>query len=78
MVIFPLDYHEAPQGGEGTPRHHCSFTSEEMSSGRPTGLWEQPRPVACFSSVPFFSHWITGPLTPSGSRGEGPPPIVDG
>ena len=31
------------------------------------------RPVACFSSGPVFSHWIMGPLTPSGGGGEGLP-----
>lgn len=28
------------------------------------GLWEQPRPTACFSSVPVFNRWITGPSHP--------------
>ena len=42
------------------------------------GLWEQPGPTTCVSSVPVFSHWITGPLTASGSTGEGAPPGVGG
>ena len=42
------------------------------------GLWEQPGPTNCVSSVPVFSHWITGPLTASGSTGEGAPPGVGG
>ena len=40
------------------------------------GLWEQPGPTTCISSVHLFRHWITGPLTASGSRGEGAPPGV--
>lgn len=42
------------------------------------GLWEQPGPTTCISSVHLFSHWITGPLTASASRGEGAPPRAGG
>lgn len=39
------------------------------------GLWEQSGPTTCFSSVLIFSHRMTGPLTPSGSRGEWSPRV---
>lgn len=42
------------------------------------GLWEQPRPTACFPSVPVFSHQITGPLRPPGGRDEGSSPGMGG
>lgn len=37
-----------------------------MSSERQRGLWEGPKPTACFSSVPWIGPWITlqGPQHP--------------